>query len=1264
MEDHSESFAHLSPNKRRLLELLLRERQQSAAAETGIPRSEAPGPHPLSFAQQRLWFLDQLEPESSAYNIAAALRMAGPLALPALKQSLHEVVRRHEILRTTFTSVDGQPVQEIAPRLDLGLTVVDLQRLPAHQRDAATQQVIYNEVHHRFTLSQVPLLRTTLIRLGPQEHIFVLTIHHIIADGWSNSILIRELADLYSAMSERKPAALPALLIRYRDFARWQRQWLDSDVLAAQLAYWRRQLDGAPGLLELPTDRPRPKVQSFAGGKQWISFSLPVSEGLRDLSRQAGATLFVTMLAAFQVLLSRYSEQTDLLVGVPIAGRHHPNTEQLIGLFANTLVIRADLSGNPTFREVLARIQRTASDAYTHQDMPFEYLVKELQPERNLGYNPVVQVLCSHMNAPMPLDFDRSLRLSFLDVPRKTAIFDLSLMFWETPTILEGFFEYSTDLFNPDTISRMAGHFQTLLEGIIAAPGQRIGRLPLLTAEEERRLVVDWNGAPAPVLEDDCIHSYVEAQVERTPAATALISATERLNYDDLNRRANQLAHYLRAHGVGPEVRVGLCLKRSADLIVGMLGILKAGGAYVPLDPAYPAERLQYMLEDAKVAVLLTSKEIGDRRLEIDAAQQSPISDLQSPVIFLDADWPTIAQQPEANLDSGVRPGNLAYVMYTSGSTGRPKGVAVSHQGVVALLHWASAIYSPEQLAGVLATTSVCFDLSVFEVFVPLSWGGSVLLAENALQLPQLPADSSVTLINTVPSAIAELLRVGGIPASVATINLGGEALPATLPEQLYRLGSVQQVMNLYGPTEDTVYSTYALIEPGADGTPTIGRPLAGTAVYVLDREFQPVPIGVAGELYIGGIGLARGYLHRPDLTAERFVPNPFTTTDDRRPTMSNGTDLSGGRWSVVGGRLYRTGDRVRYRADGQLDFLGRVDAQIKLRGYRIELGEIEAALNRHPSVSACAVVVRELPSGDRGLVAYVVSAQEQRTKNKEQKSEKEDSQFSGELRAFLKRTLPEYMLPAACVILDALPLTPNGKVDRRALPAVEDQPGSGATPVGPRTPAEELLAGIWEQVLSCGPVSVYDNFFELGGHSLLTTQVLSRVRDTFQVELPLRIFFEAGTLADQAAQIADAQQTQSGVPAPPIVALPRNPDEGRGDGGPSAGSGRGLALSFAQQRLWFFEQLEPEIPVYTIPATLRLRGRLDVPALRQTIGALVARHEFVAYDLHDRRRSAGPDHNHSGRCPADHTRPYNDSRSTSGGRRRAHHSRRAAAAL
>jgi amino acid adenylation domain-containing protein len=1031
-----------------------------------------PGVAPsLSAAQQQVWLHSQLAPNVPLYNEILILERTGALDRAALERSLGEISRRHEILRTTFPAVDGTVVPAVAEHRPIELPYTDLNALLDGRRTAEVLRIVTEEARQPFDLANGPLMRARLLCLSEENHVLVVTLHNLVADEWSLSVLSRELDALYQAYSAGEPSPLADLPLQYADYAHWQRNWFKGGVLEQHISYWRKRLAGIPAVLDLPTDRPRPPAQGFHGACESLVLSKSLSESLKELSESEGVTLSVTLLAAFQTLLSRYTGQSDVVVGAVVSGREGVGTENLIGPFAHTVVVRTDLENDPTFRELLLRLRDLARSDCEYQSMPFDRLVSELQPERDPSRNPLFQVLFSltPSTSAAPLSWETA----NFEVDSGAAKVDLQLQLSDRPEGIVARFIYSTDLFNAATMVRMAEQFETLLAGLAAAPGRRIFDISPLAESERHKILVEFNATATDYRRDLCIHDFFEEQVERTPEATALICGHESLTYRELNTRANRLAHYLRKQGVGPEVLVGVCLERSIEMLVGILGILKAGGAYVPLDPAYPKERLAAILEDAKAPILLTQQRLA-KILPGDVAC----------IIRLDADWPHIAAEPATNPRRNVTSSNLDCVLFTSGSTGRPKGVALEHRSAAIFIQWAGEVFLPAEVAGTLFSTSICFDLSVFEIFVPLSRGGKVIIAQNALALPELPAAREVTLINTVPSAIAELVRMGGVPASVQVVNLAGEALPNSLAQQIYEKTGVSKVYNLYGPTEDTTYSTYTLVPRG--GEVTIGRPLPNTQAYILDQSRQPLPIGVPGELYLAGDGLARGYFGREDLTKERFVPNPFAKES--------------------GARMYRTGDLARFRADGNIQYLGRIDNQVKLRGFRIELGEIEAVLRQHPGVNETVVVAREDVPGDKRLVAYFVAALE-------------PAPTRVELRNFLKKRLPEYMLPSAFVTLKEMPLTPNGKVNRRALPAPE-QPelAPGEKFVAPMDVVESQLVEIWETVLGVRPLGVRHNFFEVGGHSLVAVRLMHRIERAFGKNLPIATLLQAPTIEQLAA--------------------------------------------------------------------------------------------------------------------------------------------------
>lgn len=1051
----------------------------------------------LSFAQQRLWFLDQLYPGNRAYTYKDAIRLTGPLDVAALERIIVEIVRRHEILRTTFPAVDGQAVQVIASEPDVTLRVIHLRQLPHPGAEVEALNLASELIQQPFDLTAGPLFRPVLLRLSEEDHILLVMMHHMVCDAWSLKVFYRELSVLYSAFREGKPSPLPDLPIQYADFAVWQREWLRGEVLERQLAYWRQRLAGLQ-VIDLPTDNARPPMQKFEGAVHGLELSHELAQRLKALSREENATLFMALLGAFSLLLAHYSGREDIAVGSPIANRTRPEIEGLIGFFDNTLVLRADLSGDPSFREILRRIREVCLEAYTYQDLPFEKLVDELQPERDPSRTPLFQVMFTLEYAPSHGVELPGLMARFIPIDTGRAKFDLSVSIIDKGDGLAASLRYRRDLFEATTIERLGHHLQTLLERIVADPDQRISALPLLTEREQRQVMADWNATAMPVPEA-LVHELVAEQAARTPDAVAVVAEQGQLTYGELNRSANRLAHYFRQLGVGPEVRVGLCVDRSPELVIGLLAILKAGGAYVPLDPSFPSARLTYTMEDCQANLLVAQDAVLEH-----------VDTLVGRVLCLNREAAVIAAQSDEDLPASVHADNLAYVIYTSGSTGRPKGVMVTHRALTNVLYAVRRELEASREDVLVAVSAISFDISGLEIYLPLIVGARLVLASRSLLTdPQrfgaLLHGEGATVLQATPALWRLLADAEEVPAVKALS--GGELLPRDLADRL--IDRCQSLWNLYGPTETTIWSTIHRVTGGTRVVP-IGRPIANTAVYVVDRHLRPVPIGVTGELCIGGVGLARGYWGRPDLTAERFVP-----------------DSVGGH---PGARLYLTGDLARWRSDGFLEFLGRVDDQLKIRGYRIEPGEIEVVLTEHPSVRAAAVVAREGVGGERQLVAYVTA----------------DGDHHGEheLRAFLQTRLPEYMVPQAIVFLKAFPLTPTGKFDRRALPAAEElRVRGGEGFVAPRRPVEEVVATIWADVLGLDRVGMYDSFFELGGHSFLATQVISRVREALEVEVPLHTIFEAPTVAGLAERIAALKQAGGEALGEVIPRLVSDPD-------------------------------------------------------------------------------------------------------------------------
>ncbi|TBV12878.1 non-ribosomal peptide synthase/polyketide synthase, partial [Stutzerimonas kirkiae] len=1110
----------------------------------------------LSYAQQRMWFLWQLDPQSAAYNLPMAVRLKGELDRAALQHAFDGLVARHETLRSRFSEQDGLARQHIVEPFAVAIAQHDLSAVEASEREDQVRILADDEALAPFDLTRGPLLRVHLLKLAAQEHVLLLTLHHIVADGWSYNVLIDEFIQFYDAASSATEAALQPLPIQYRDYALWQRSWLEAGEQDRQLVYWRDKLGGEHVPLELPTDHPRPLTPSYRGARHEFEVEPVLAERLRILSREQGVTLFMVLLAAFKVLLYRYSGQSAIRVGVPVANRNRAEVEGLIGCFINTQVLHTEIDPLIDVRELLQRVKETALGAQAHQDLPFERLVEALDLDRSLSHSPLFQVLFnhqSHVADTSVIKGQSSLTLAALQRESRIAQFDLTLDTYEQGGHLYAAFGYATDLFDEPTIERMAGHWRNLLEGIVQYPQRSISELPLLSSEEHRQIVYHWNRTEANYPRDQCIHALIEEQAAKTPDSIAVLFGDQELTYRQLNQRANQLARKLRELGVGPEVLVGIAVERSLEIVIGLLAILKTGGAYVPLDPEYPQQRLAYMLEDSQALLLLSQSSLLPRLPQ----------DTSADILLLDQ--LKLESYSSENTAATVTPEGLAYSIYTSGSTGRPKGVLIEHRNVAALIGWAHTVYSRESFQGVLASTSICFDLSVWELFVTLAAGGYVVLANNALELPLLAAKERVHLINTVPSAIKTLYETGQLPETVHTINLAGEPLKQSLVDDLYRSAHVQKVYDLYGPSEDTTYSTYTLREK--DGQANIGRPISNSAVYLIDESVHPVPIGSAGELCLSGAGLTRGYLRRPALTAEKFLPNPFDESEQG------------------GGRLYRTGDLARYRPDGVIEYVGRIDHQVKVRGFRIELGEIEAKLQEHAAVREAVVIDIDGPGGKQ-LAAYLVLATGQSAEPDQQNI------LLITLREHLKAVLPDYMVPTHLLFLDALPLTPNGKLDRKALPKPDTNLLQKAY-VAPHSELEQHIADIWADVLGIERVGLSDNFFALGGHSLLATRVISRIRQTLDIELPLRSLFEAVDLSGFVAQAGKNKRSK------------RSAFE-------KADRSQPLALSYAQQRQWFLWQLEPQGAAYNIPAALRLKGTLDIGALHHGFESLIVRHETL----------------------------------------------------
>ena len=1078
------------------LEARTRTANQSVPELRPYPRD---GRLPLSFSQERLWFLHQFDPDSASYNIIFNIQLGGALDVPLIEAVLTEIVRRHETLRTTFGVVDDQPVAIVNPPLPVSLDVVDLGHLSHGEREREALRLRKEEATRGFDLAKGPLFRGTLFRLGPQLSDLLLTKHHIISDGWSIALLIDEFKALLTAYLAGEPSPLPELPVQYVDYARWQREWLSGPTLEQALSYWKTQLGGRLPILELPTDRPRPPMQTFNGALQTFALPKRLADALNALCREEGATPFMALLAVYKLLLSRYSGQEDILVGTTNGSRGRVEIEKLIGFFINTLVLRTNLAGDPSFRDLLRREKTVVLEALAHQDMPFEKLVEALQPERDLSHSPLFQAFFILQNSPLAAvaksateqmerlgqtqTDSQATRAEIwethvvsngsghrLVVETGTAKFDLTLFALDSGNGLTGHLEYNTDLFDHATITRMLDYFESLVQSVVDAPDEPLSRIVALPAAERRLLLHTFNDTGRAYPKAQCLHELIAARAASQPQDIAVVCNGESLTYAELDRRSNQMAHVLRSHGAGQGDLVGICVDRSVRMVVALLGVLKAGAAYVPLDPAFPADRLAYMLDDADVSVLITER-----------AYAGDFGSVQACVLCVD-DSTAFDAEPGDALPNAATPEDLAYVIYTSGSTGRPKGVQIPHRAVVNFL--TSMAEQPGLTASdvLVSVTTLSFDIAGLELYLPLTVGARVVIATRAeagdgTRLAALMADSGATVLQATPATWRLLLDAGWTGRSGLRMFCGGEQLPPDLAAALRDRGA--GLWNLYGPTETTIWSTVSPVTD--DGPISIGRPVANTDVYLLNAAMQPVPLGATGELYIGGDGLARGYLHRSDLTAERFVPHPFS--------------------DQFGARLYRTGDVARYLPDGRIECLGRVDHQVKVRGFRIELGEIESVLAGQPSVRSAVVHVHEDAAGDRRLVAYVVAQDGVQP-------------TVSDLRAALKETLPDYMVPSLFEFLTAFPLTPNGKVDRKALPAPGGaRPELAADCILPRSGAEHRIAAIWREVLGIEKVGVRDNFFDLGGHSLLVVKVHSRLQQAFDREISIVDMFRLPTI-------------------------------------------------------------------------------------------------------------------------------------------------------
>jgi amino acid adenylation domain-containing protein len=1156
MSNIAKRIAALSPEQRKLLELRLKQKQINLETTSSISPRKAGDTLPLSLMQEKLWFGHQLQPNLPLYNESSLFKLTGSLDLVAIKKSINQIIDRHETLRTSFRVVDDITTQIIAPELILSIPIIDLKQDSESAQEAKTKEIITKYSRQAFDLEKLPLLRSIVISLSEQEHLMLVIMHHIISDGWSWDIFCQELATFYQGLN------FSELPIQYGDFTLWHRQ-LIQDKITPQLNYWKQQLKNAPPILELPTDYCRPSQPSFQGGQKTFIIPQQLTKQLKELSKQENVTTFMVLLAAFKTLLYRYSQQTDIVVGTPVANRDRTEIENLIGCFINTIVLRTNLDCNASFLELLQRVKATTLAAYNHQDLPFEELVKELKIERSLASNPLFQVMFVYQEAPLLGLTLPDLEITTLPIDNGIAKFDLTLYIEDTKEELIGFLEYSSDLFREDTIERMLDNFYTLLAGIVANPNLNISQLPLLTVSERNKLLIEWNDTQKDYQSDLCLHQFFEIQVTKTPDAIAVVFEDQHLTYNELNNQANRLANYLQRLGVGKDVLVGICLDRSLEMVIGLLSILKAGGAYLPIDPEYPPERIAWMLQDASPFVILSQEYLREN-----------LTNSLAKIICLDREWNNITQQSPENLNIQTTPESAAYTIYTSGSTGKPKGVVCTYGGLVnTYLAWQNANLLPNSQDNCyLQMASFSFDVFTGDLIKALCSGSKLVICPKELllepkKLYQVMVQEKITCADFVPAVLMNLVdyleRTEQSLDFMKLLIVGSDIWYFRDYQRVKKLcGLKTKLINAYGVSEATIDSTYfeaEQLELSSDYCLVpIGRPFNNTQIYLLDSNLQPVPIGVWGEIYIGGMSLAQGYLNNPELTKEKFIPNPFNEQ-----------------------RLYKTGDLARYLPDGNIEYVGRIDHQIKLRGFRIELGEIESVLTRHPGVREAVVVVK----GEQNILAAYIVPQHSKISIKE-------------VRCFLHQQLPEYMIPNAFMLMDALPLTPNGKVDRRAVFNFDPVPTAIETNyTAPSTPIQEILTVIWTQILNLTQVGINDNFFELGGHSLLATQVISQVRKTFQVEIPLGELFSAPTIEQFSQRIETTINKKSSLEFIPLKPVERNKD---------------LPLSFAQQRLWLLQQLEVNSAAYNGSNALVMQGIVNLEAFTKSINEIVRRHEIL----------------------------------------------------
>lgn len=1160
--------------KSELIEFLSQAKKTQQQQIPQVPRDQALA---LSFAQQRLWFLNQLEPDNPSYNMPAAIRIQGKLDLAVLKKTFNEIIRRHEILRTVYLEQDETPLQDIHAAKDWPLEIETIST-PTHCSETDfLKSLAQAEASKTFDLAQGPVMRSRLHQIASDDYVLLITVHHIASDGWSMGILVSEIVALYKAFCENPQASspLPEPGIQYADYAAWQLTQLSGEKLERQLGYWKQQLQGTP-ILQMPSDYRRSAILGNQGGCINFSINQSLTQALKNLTQAQDATLFMTLLAAFSTLLHRFSQQDDFAIGIPVANRSHSSLDTLVGCFVNTLALRADLSDKPSFLELLSRIKNTSKEGFEHQDIPFEQVVDELNLSRDMSHTPVFQVMFTLQNAPMDQQVNLpGLNLELLEFESGTAQFELKLAISENDKTLDAAIEYNSELFKPETIERMIRYFKILLEHISRQPEQCIAHIPLISDEEKAQLLSTqgdaWNATEQSYPHCDALHLLFEQQVTRSPEAIAISFNGARLCYRELNIQANKLAHHLRSLGVGPDSLVGVCMERSLDMSIALLAILKAGGAYVPFDPSFPAERLAFMLSDTQAQLMLSQSHLSEQ-----------VPEGKAQVIFVDKDIDDWSEQANSNPVNQTKADKLFNVIYTSGSTGKPKGVMVPHQGIINRLLWMQEAYPLDSQDIVLQKTPYSFDVSVWELFWPLLVGARIEFAKadghkDPDYLQQIIQDKGITTLHFVPSMLGIFLQTEGVRQcnSITRVFCSGEALQLEHERRFFEQLAGAELHNLYGPTEASVDVSYFACQSNSlYRSVPIGRPVTNTQLLILDENLQPVPIGIAGELYIGGVQLARGYLNREELSATTFIDNPFHASGHPSP------------------RLYKSGDLARYLPDGNIDYIGRVDFQVKIRGLRIELGEIETVLHQHPDVKETLVITHEQGPDNVLIVAYWVPQSADKTPS------------TDDFRQHLRQQLPEYMLPNAFVMLEEIPLSANGKANRKALPAPELEESLSNEYIAPRNDIERALSKIWSDVLSVEKVGINDNFFELGGHSLLATRVAARIRKQFDIELKLRELFECTTVATLAEKIANPTTTSDNQ-LPLVTAQPREEQSSS------------FPLSIPQKRLWFIENLSKGNATYNMPAGLRIKGPLDIAQLTKSLNQLIARHEALRTSFH-----------------------------------------------